>query len=124
MAGALLLLGLLLGAVALDALIDWRRRGGLYEARDSELSLGVAAGWAGTGAALSALTYWADSFAFEHRASNLGRWAFAPVLGFLLADGFYWAWHWLSHRSAFMWASHFPHHSCKRINFLAAVRQG
>src|SRR5436190_17520677 len=124
MTSALLLFGLLVFAVVVEALVDRLRHGRLYEARDSELSLGVAFGWAFTGAALSALTYAANNLAFDHRIANFGALAAAPVLAFLIADLAYYAWHWLSHRFAFLWASHFPHHSAKRINFLAAVRQG
>jgi sterol desaturase/sphingolipid hydroxylase (fatty acid hydroxylase superfamily) len=124
MSGALLLLGLLVGAVIIEALVDRLRRGGLYEARDSELSLGVAIGWAVTGVALSALTYAANNLAYDHRVANFSKLPAAPVAAFLLADLAYYGWHWISHKSAFMWASHFPHHSAKRINFLASVRQG
>lgn len=122
--GGLILFGLLVAAVALEALIDRVRHSRLYEARDSELSLGVAFGWAFTGVALSALAYGANNLAYDHRIANLGQMTGAPVVAFLLADLAYYAWHWLSHRFAFLWASHFPHHSAKRINFLAAARQG
>src|SRR4051812_33847018 len=124
MTGALLLFGLLVAVVAREALIDRLRRGRLYRARDSQLSLGGGFGWALTGAGLSALTYAANNLAYDHRIANLGRMPFAPVAAFVLADLAYYGWHWISHRSAFMWASHFPHHSAKRINFLAAFRQG
>lgn len=124
MLGALLLLGALFGAVVLEALIDRLRHGRLYEWRDSELSLGLAVGWALTGLALAALTAAANAFAYQHRILDLGASPLAPVVAFLLADLAYYVWHRLSHQLPFMWASHFPHHSAKRINMLAAVRQG
>lgn len=124
MTETLLLLGLLLGAVALEALVDWRLRAGLYEARDSELSLGLAAGWAASGIAVGALTLAANAFAYDHRLADLGAWAFAPLAAFLLADLAYYGWHRLSHALPWMWASHFPHHTAKRLNMLAAMRQG
>ena len=42
----MLLIGILLAAVGLEALVDWRFRRKLYELRDFELSLGLA-GWMG-----------------------------------------------------------------------------
>ena len=120
----MLLLGLLVAVVALEALVDWRLRRKLYEARDSELSLGLAAGWAVSGVAGALLAAAAITFAYRHRVLDLGTLAAAPVLVILFADLSYYAWHRLSHRLPWMWASHFPHHTAKRLNMLAAFRQG
>ncbi|MFI4966689.1 MAG: sterol desaturase family protein [Caulobacterales bacterium] len=120
----MLLLGLLLAAVGLEALVDWRLRRKLYEWRDSELSLGLAAGWAVSGIAGATLAGAAITFAYHRRVLDLGSWAVAPILVIVLADVFYYAWHRLSHRLPWMWASHFPHHTAKRLNMLASVRQG
>lgn len=124
MAASLWLVGLLAGAIGLEALIAWRLRAPLYEWRDTEISLGLAAGWAASGIAMAFLTGLADTFTYQHRVLELGQWAGAPILAFLLADLAYYLWHRLSHRWPLMWASHFPHHTAKRINFLASVRQG
>src|SRR6188768_2702276 len=96
---ALLLFGLLVGVVIVEALVDRLRHGGLYEARDSELSLGVAIGWTAAGIGLSALTYAANNLAYEHRVADLGKMPGAAVAAFLLADFAYYGWHWVSHKS-------------------------
>src|SRR5215469_8105668 len=105
--------GLLLAAILTEALVDWRLRGRLptplYEWRDSELSLGLAAGWAVSGIADTLLTTAAIAFAYQHRAANFGALPYAPVLAFLLADALYYAWHRLGHHVPLLWASHFPH---------------
>lgn len=118
------LLGLLLAVVCLEALVDWRLRRRLYEWRDSEISLGLASGWALSGVLGGFLAALAIGFAYDHRIANLGAWPAAPLLVILLADLSYYGWHRLSHHLPWMWASHFPHHTAKRLNMLASVRQG
>jgi sterol desaturase/sphingolipid hydroxylase (fatty acid hydroxylase superfamily) len=120
----MLLLGLVFAAVAAEVLIAWRLRRGLYEWRDSELSLGLAAGWAVSGAVGGLLSVLAIEFGYRHRLLDLGAFAAAPILVIILADLFYYAWHRLSHRWRWLWASHFPHHTAKRLNILASMRQG
>jgi len=117
-------LALLLFAIVAEALVDWRLRRRLYEWRDSELSLGLAAGWAVSGVANGLLLVAALDFAYRHRVLELGTLPGAPVLAFVAADALYYAWHRLSHHVPWLWASHFPHHTAKRLNMLASVRQG
>ena len=117
-------LGLLVLAIALEALVDWRLRSRLYEARDSELSLGLAAGWAVSGIAGAALSFGAIALAYRYRVADLGAWVAGPLLVIVLGDLIYYAWHRLSHLVPWLWASHFPHHTAKRINMLASARQG
>lgn len=116
--------GLLLAAVGLEALASWRFRRRLYEWRDTELSLGLAAGWLVISSADTLIAAAASGFAYRHRLLDLGAWPAAPVLAILLGDLLYYAWHRASHHAPWLWASHFPHHTAKRINMLAAVRQG
>ena len=118
------LLGLVFAAIAAEALVAWRLRRRLYEWRDSELSLGLAAGWAVSGVAAGLLSTFAISFGYRHRVLDLGTLVAAPILVIVLADLLYYAWHRLSHRWRWLWASHFPHHTAKRLNMLASVRQG
>jgi sterol desaturase/sphingolipid hydroxylase (fatty acid hydroxylase superfamily) len=120
----MLLLGLVFAAIAAEALVAWGLRRGLYEWRDSELSLGLAAGWAVSGALAGLLSTFAISFGYSHRILDLGTFVAAPILVVLVADLLYYAWHRLSHRWRWLWASHFPHHTAKRLNMLASVRQG
>jgi len=119
-----LLLGLVLAAVALEALLDWRFGRKLYEWRDTEISLGLAAGWAVSGVAVGLLATWTIAFGYSHRVLDLGAAPGAWILVVLVADLSYYAWHRLSHRWQWMWASHFPHHTAKRLNILASMRQG
>jgi sterol desaturase/sphingolipid hydroxylase (fatty acid hydroxylase superfamily) len=120
----MLLIGILLAAVGLEALVDWRFRRKLYELRDSELSLGLAAGWAISGLVGAGLATATIAFGYDHRILDLGTWAAAPLLVVVIADLFYYAWHRISHWLPWMWASHFPHHTAKRLNMLASFRQG
>jgi sterol desaturase/sphingolipid hydroxylase (fatty acid hydroxylase superfamily) len=120
----MLLLGLVLAAVAVEALVGWRLGRKWYEWRDSELSLGLATGWAASGIAAAGLSTLAIGFGYSHRILDLGSTPAAPVLVVVLADLFYYAWHRLSHRWQWLWASHFAHHTAKRLNILASIRQG
>src|SRR5260221_12250044 len=115
-------LGLLFAAISLEALVDWRLRRRLYEWRDSELSLGLAAGWAVSGVAGTLLATASIAFAYRHRVLDLGTLPLAPILAIGLADALYYAWHRASHHAPWLWASHFPHHTAKRLNMLASLR--
>jgi sterol desaturase/sphingolipid hydroxylase (fatty acid hydroxylase superfamily) len=77
-----------------------------------------------SGIAGAALAAAAIGLAYRYRILDLGAWAFAPALVIVLGDLLYYAWHRLSHRIPWLWASHFPHHTAKRINMLASARQG
>src|SRR5258706_2877898 len=117
-------LGLFLAAIVLEALVDWRLHRRLYEWRDSELSLGLAAGWAVSGVIGGLLAAAGIAFAYQHRVLELGTLPGAPLYAPVLADALYYGWHRLSHHLPWLWASHFPHHTAKRLNILASVRQG
>jgi len=119
-----LVLGLVFLLVVAEALVDWRFAQKLYEWRDSEISLGLAAGWAVSGIAGAALSALAIGLGYVHRVADLGSIPGAAILVIVLADLLYYAWHRLSHRFAWLWASHFPHHTAKRLNVLASLRQG
>src|SRR6185369_5314869 len=116
--------GLLAAAVLLEALASWRFRRGLYEWRDTELSLGLAVGWLLISSLDTLVATAASGFAYRHRLLDLGATPFAPVVAILVADFLYYAWHRASHYAPWLWASHFPHHTAKRLNMLASVRQG
>jgi len=120
----MLLLGLVFVLVCVEALTDWRLKRRLYEWRDTELSLGLAAGWAVSGIAGAALSSLAIGFGYSHRILDLGSLPGAPILAFILADLIYYVWHRLNHYVPWFWASHFPHHTAKRLNVLTSVRQG
>ncbi|MFL5295932.1 MAG: sterol desaturase family protein [Phenylobacterium sp.] len=116
--------GLLAAAISLEALAGWRFRRGLYEWRDTELSLGLAVGWLLISSLDTLIATAASGFAYRHRLLDMGAWPAAPVIAILLADFLYYAWHRASHHAPWLWASHFPHHTAKRLNMLASIRQG
>jgi sterol desaturase/sphingolipid hydroxylase (fatty acid hydroxylase superfamily) len=116
--------GLLISAVGLEALVGWRFRRRLYEWRDTELSAGLAAGWLLISALDTLVAGAAITFAYHYRVLNLGALRAAPLLAFLAVDLLYYLWHLASHYPAWLWASHFPHHTAKRLNMLASIRQG
>jgi len=120
----MLLLGLVGVLVCIEALADWRLTRKLYEWRDTEVSLGLAAGWAVSGVAGAALSALAIGFGYSHRILDLGSLPGGPVLAILMADLIYYVWHRLNHYVPWFWASHFPHHTAKRLNVLTSVRQG
>jgi sterol desaturase/sphingolipid hydroxylase (fatty acid hydroxylase superfamily) len=121
---AVLPIFLVCAAIALEAIASWRLNGRLYEWRDSELSLGLAFGWLISGVIGGALAALTITFGYQHRIANLGGSPWGGVLVIVLADFIYYAWHRLNHAWPWMWASHFPHHTAKRLNILASVRQG
>jgi sterol desaturase/sphingolipid hydroxylase (fatty acid hydroxylase superfamily) len=116
--------GVLIAAVCLEALVSWRFRQRLYEWRDSELSLGLAAGWALISSFDTLIAAAAVGLAYRYRVADLGALPGGPILAVLVADVLYYAWHRASHHVPWLWASHFPHHTAKRLNMLASVRQG
>jgi sterol desaturase/sphingolipid hydroxylase (fatty acid hydroxylase superfamily) len=120
----MLLLGLVCAAIALEAIVAWWLNLRLYEGRDSEISLGLAFGWLISGVVGGALVALAIGFGYRHRIADLGATAWGGLLVLVLADLSYYTWHRLSHALPWLWASHFPHHTAKRLNILASARQG
>lgn len=112
------------GLMLLEALISWRLGRAVYGVRDTEVSLGLAIGWAVGGVATTALTGLVVGFAHQHAFAGLGEgWLALPLL-LLLADLLYYLWHRFSHRWAWLWATHLVHHTAPRMNMLTAFRQG
>jgi sterol desaturase/sphingolipid hydroxylase (fatty acid hydroxylase superfamily) len=120
----MLIIGLVLMAVGVEAVAAWRLRRDLYEVRDSELSLGLALGWVISGAIGAALMAVTIAFGYAHRIFDFGAKPWGALLLIVLADLIYYVWHRLNHRVPWLWASHFPHHTAKRLNVLASIRQG
>ncbi|HEY2480606.1 MAG TPA: sterol desaturase family protein [Caulobacteraceae bacterium] len=120
----MLLLALVGAAIALEALASWRLNYRLYEWRDSEISLGLAFGWLVSGVVGGALAAVSISFGYQHRFLDVGATPWGGALAIVLADLVYYLWHRLNHAWPWLWASHFPHHTAKRLNILASARQG
>ena len=116
--------GLVLVAVAIEAAAAWRLRRPLYELRDSEISLGLACGWVISGVIGGGLMFLTIGFGYQHRVLDLGALPWGGVALIVIADLIYYVWHRLNHIVPWLWASHFPHHTAKRLNVLASIRQG
>lgn len=112
------------GLVALEAVLTRRLGRPVYEARETEVSLGLAFGWLLGGLLTTLLAMGVVAFGYAHRVADLGAGPFGLVLCVLLADLIYYGWHRLSHRWRWLWATHFVHHTGRRLNILASVRQG
>jgi sterol desaturase/sphingolipid hydroxylase (fatty acid hydroxylase superfamily) len=112
------------GLILLEALVSWRLGKPVYGVRDTEVSLGLAIGWALGGVATTVLTGLTVGFAHRHAVLSLGEGPFALLALLLLADLLYYVWHRLSHRWAWFWATHLVHHTAPRMNMLTAFRQG
>jgi sterol desaturase/sphingolipid hydroxylase (fatty acid hydroxylase superfamily) len=110
-------------AVGAEAWIAWRIHRNLYTWRESELSLGLFAGWLAVALAWGLASY-------RLLDPHLPR-LIAPLPGALgtaaliLAGDFLYYWsHRLSHSVRWLWASHIAHHTSEHLNFLASLRQG
>jgi sterol desaturase/sphingolipid hydroxylase (fatty acid hydroxylase superfamily) len=90
--------------MGLEAGLSWRLGRPLYAWRETEVSLGLALGWALAAMATGGLSLWIIDFGYQH--------------------ALYYAWHRLSHALRWMWATHFVHHTAGRLNMLASIRQG
>lgn len=97
---------------------------GFYGMRDTEVGLGLVLGWALAATVTTLLSTAVLAAAYAHRFVTLPLNAATLALAVVLADLLYYAWHVLSHRAPFLWASHAPHHTSQRMNALASVRQG
>ncbi|WP_374588759.1 sterol desaturase family protein [Ideonella dechloratans] len=117
------LLGLVLAAVLVEALVLWHR--GRYDWRAlattlGDLALRRVAGF--TGLSLATPLF---SWAWAHRLTTLdlstgGQW----VGLFLLSEAAYYGFHRASHRVRWFWASHAVHHSSPQLTLAAALRLG
>ncbi|KAB0573951.1 sterol desaturase family protein [Ideonella dechloratans] len=117
------LLGLVLAAALVEALVLWHR--GRYDWRALATTLGDlvlrrAAGF--TGLSLATPLF---SWAWVHRLTTLdlstgGQW----VGLFLLSEAAYYGFHRASHRVRWFWASHAVHHSSPQLTLAAALRLG
>jgi sterol desaturase/sphingolipid hydroxylase (fatty acid hydroxylase superfamily) len=111
-------------AILVEALVGRRLGRTLYEARETEVTLGLALGWLLGGVLTTSLAALAVNFAYAHRAADLNHGPWGLALCLVLADLIYYAWHRLSHRLRWLWATHWVHHTASRLNVLASVRQG
>jgi sterol desaturase/sphingolipid hydroxylase (fatty acid hydroxylase superfamily) len=120
-----MLLPFFLFAALLTALEAWITRGrGIYQWRETENSLGLAAGWLATTLLFAPLIAFSYAFTSRHVLVNLGSGVAGNVFLFLLYDLLFYFYHRLSHRFRVLWASHVVHHTAAQMNVLAGFRQG
>jgi sterol desaturase/sphingolipid hydroxylase (fatty acid hydroxylase superfamily) len=96
----------------------------LYGLRDTEVSLGLVAGWALGAVATAGLSAAAIGFCFQHRLATASATWIGFAAAIVAADLVYYLWHRASHRVGWLWATHMAHHTAPRMNVLASVRQG
>jgi sterol desaturase/sphingolipid hydroxylase (fatty acid hydroxylase superfamily) len=113
-------------AAAILAEMWWtrNRRPSLYDASDTEVSLVLLAGWIVASQLEHLVTPAPYRLFYDHSLVRMPRGIPAGVVLILLGDLLYYWSHRLSHRIGWLWASHYPHHSSTRLNFLASLRQG
>jgi sterol desaturase/sphingolipid hydroxylase (fatty acid hydroxylase superfamily) len=117
-------IALAVGLIVLEAILTRRLGRPTYEARETEVSLGLAFGWLLGGLLTTMLAMGVIAFGYAHRIAELGSGPLGLALCILLADFIYYWWHRLSHRWRWLWATHFVHHTAGRLNILASIRQG
>ncbi len=119
---------LLIGA---ELWVARRRRMPVYRFADAVTDLGCGVLQQASGLflmfALSAPYIWIYEryrlFSLHEGAAGGAERVLAWVLGFLLVDLCYYAWHRASHRVNFIWATHVPHHQSEDYNLAVALRQ-
>jgi len=103
--------------------LRFARAKGSYETRDTLTSLSMGAGNVVVGIALGFVAYGFFTWVWQFRLTDLGvHWA-VILLGFVLDDLRYYAFHRLAHRCRWVWASHVNHHSSQHYNLSTALRQ-
>jgi sterol desaturase/sphingolipid hydroxylase (fatty acid hydroxylase superfamily) len=110
--------------IGLEAGLSWRVGRPVYDLKDTEVSLGLALGWAAAAMATGGLSLFIIAFGYRHRLFDFQQGALAFAAMLLAADLLYYVWHRLSHAWRWMWATHFVHHTAGRMNMLASIRQG
>jgi sterol desaturase/sphingolipid hydroxylase (fatty acid hydroxylase superfamily) len=110
--------------LSLEAWFSCKENKQLYETRDSFSSIALGLGNLLSGLLTKALIFGLFSFLYQFRLFTLDGsawWHWALVL---FADDFSYYWfHRGSHHIGWFWASHVVHHSSKRYNLSAALRQ-
>ena len=113
-------------ALAVEAIWSWRARRGLYEGRDTGVSLLMLLASVVVEIVPKVLTVAAMIQLHEWSPLRdvVGRQAWAWLLLFFLDDFTYYWFHRLNHEVRFLWAGHVNHHSSEFMNLGTALRQG
>jgi sterol desaturase/sphingolipid hydroxylase (fatty acid hydroxylase superfamily) len=112
--------------MGLEALVDWRRRAGLYKLNDTLANLACGVYQQALVAVLVGVLGAPYLWAYTHlRVTDwfgehpVAAWAFA----FVASDFFYYWFHRWSHEAAIGWFSHVVHHQSEEYNLSVALRQ-
>jgi sterol desaturase/sphingolipid hydroxylase (fatty acid hydroxylase superfamily) len=110
-------------AIAAEALVALYRGRAVYTWPETELSLGLFAGWFAVALVWGYVFYPAVNI-HQPRLFAAPRGLLGIVLLILAGDFLYYWSHRLGHFLRWLWASHVVHHTSERLNFLASLRQG
>jgi len=110
--------------LSIEAWFSYREHKQLYETKDTFTSLALGIGNVLTGLVTKALIFGVFTLLYRFRLWNLDykTWWFWVLLFFADDFSYYW-FHRASHHINYFWASHVVHHSSKRYNLAAALRQ-
>ncbi|MBN8852496.1 MAG: C-5 sterol desaturase [Sphingobacteriales bacterium 50-39] len=110
--------------LSLEAWFSYREGRHLYETKDTFSSLALGLGNVATGLITKALIFGLFTLLYRWRLFTLdgSRW-WHWVLAFFADDFSYYWFHRASHHINWFWASHVVHHSSRRYNLAAALRQ-
>lgn len=112
-------------AIVIEALINWRRKLGVYRLHDSLSNLSGGIGSEVLGGFTALVGLYAYGYVQEHYAIfNISPRSWVAWLVLLFALDFcYYLYHWASHRVNFLWATHAAHHQSEEYNLSVALRQ-
>jgi sterol desaturase/sphingolipid hydroxylase (fatty acid hydroxylase superfamily) len=110
--------------LSVEAWLSFREQRDLYETRDTFSSLALGIGNVLTGLITKTLIFGFFTLLYQWRLFTLdgSRW-WHWALAFFADDLSYYWFHRASHHIGWFWASHVVHHSSKRYNLAAALRQ-
>jgi sterol desaturase/sphingolipid hydroxylase (fatty acid hydroxylase superfamily) len=110
--------------LSLEAWISWREQKERYEVKDTFTSLALGIGNVITGLFTKTLIFAVYLFLYRFRIFTLdGTHWWHWALAFFADDFSYYWFHRASHHINWFWASHVVHHSSKKYNLAAALRQ-
>jgi sterol desaturase/sphingolipid hydroxylase (fatty acid hydroxylase superfamily) len=112
--------------MGVEALVNWRRRAGLYKLNDTLANLACGVYQQALVAVLIGVLGAPYAWAYAHLrvtdwfdAHPIAAWCFA----FVASDFFYYWFHRWSHEAAIGWFSHVVHHQSEEYNLSVALRQ-
>src|SRR5580704_17139951 len=110
--------------LSIEAWFSYRENKHYYEVKDTFSSLALGIGNVLTGFLTKAMIFGMFSYLYTFRLWDLdySKWWYWVLLFFSDDFSYYW-FHRASHHINYFWASHVVHHSSKRYNLAAALRQ-